>query len=170
MTTYSHHLILGVFKNKHQEEYSSFMEVAREFSNLKFVTSYNFNIFNNNPFNQKQDIDKWLEHHEWAILIIRKQELVVRTVEPFTLYNDIWIDLKQFVLQNFLIDIDFLTSSSLPIYYGRKKPIGIVTLPHSLDAVQDQDKLNFYISSMSNKLYAKYSDKMDFALMNINEF
>lgn len=54
----------------------------------------------------------------------------VKLLEPYIALSE---SLREFILLNFLIDVDLYTASSMFIYELHEKPVGILVLPFKLD-------------------------------------
>jgi hypothetical protein len=118
------------------QEYKDYMESAKQLSSLKFFLSFNRYTLENKFFYHTDLIQKQYDNDDFVIAIVRKAEMVGRTVKNLVIYSNYSQSLTDFIVENFLIDVDLYTSSSMAIYEMRNKPIGILVLPHPLDPIE----------------------------------
>jgi hypothetical protein len=113
-----HHIIFGVFARRDSNLPQEFIYSAAEFSNIKFVYTFNVEVANALLSEQETECHEKLEGVREFIAILRTPLLIKRHVKAIEGYdNDTYGSLNEFIKKQFLIDVDFYTPSTQMLYY-----------------------------------------------------
>jgi hypothetical protein len=87
--------------------YTQFERAANKFNTLKFVDCADLDHFSRTYIKISRDNQDIYERHSGAVIIIRKEEFVSRSVKAIEIYDsNKYANLDEFIKINYLIDID----------------------------------------------------------------
>ncbi|CDW89046.1 UNKNOWN [Stylonychia lemnae] len=168
---YDSHLIVGNFMTKKSKIYKQYNEAQNEFKGLKFIEMADEIYFKRELLQNNQDKLRAFEKSQGAVLILRKEEFVMRSVKSSEFYfPSLETTLIEFINKNYLIDVDFFNMNTYQIYREQNKSIALIAFDKKLQVKTDAEFINYIMSRVSNRVHEIFKEKVVVGLVQLQDF